>query len=130
MQIKVFSEMINKELSFILPKVLILDGIVYLITLPVYKFCVEIPLGLGLGTLVMFLNFVILGMSAERAVERPMGAAKRYMFGSYLLRFGIMAGLFIMGIKFSCINLLAAAIPQLYPKFLYTVYASFKKKGG
>lgn len=131
MHIKAFSNMINKELTFILPRAFILDGIIYLITLPVYKFGVEIPIGLLAGTFVMLLNFIILGLSAERAVERPMGAAKRYMFGSYMIRLAIAGVLFIAGIKLSYINLLAAAIPMMYPKFCYTLDAVFtKKKGG
>ena len=78
MRIKGLSPMINKELSFLLPGALILDGIIYLITLPFYGFCMEIPLGLVLGTAVMTLNFILLGYSSERAVEkRSVGAAKR-----------------------------------------------------
>lgn len=130
MHIKAFSNMINKELFFILPRTLILDGIIYLITLPVYKFGMEIPLGLLLGTVVMLLNFIILGLSSERAVERPMGAAKRLMFGSYMIRLCIVGVLFVAAMKFSCINLMAAAIPQLYPKCFYTLNAMFKKKKG
>lgn len=131
MQIKLFSDMINKELSFIMPRALILDGIIFIATLPIYKLGWEIPIGLLLGTFVMLLNFVILGLSSERAVERPMGSAKRYMFLSYLLRFGIMAVLFMCAIKCSYINLFAAIIPQFFPKVIYTLDAAFKnRKGG
>ncbi|MBD5144459.1 MAG: hypothetical protein HDT21_00845 [Ruminococcus sp.] len=127
---RLFSEMIRRELKFLLPRALVLDLAVYLISLPVYRLCAEVPLGLLAGTAVMLLNFTILGLSSERAVERPLASAKRYMFGSYMLRLLITGLLFLAGIKCPSINLVAAAIPQLYPKLAYTTHAAVKRKGG
>ncbi|MDE6762621.1 MAG: ATP synthase subunit I, partial [Oscillospiraceae bacterium] len=127
---RLFSEMICRELKFLLPRALVLDLAVYLISLPVYRLCIEVPLGLLAGTAVMLLNFIILGLSSERAVERPLTSAKRYMFGSYMIRLLITGLLFVAGIKCPSINLVAAAIPQLYPKLAYTVHAAVKRKGG
>ena len=124
------SAMIRRELKFLLPRAIIFDCIIYLISLPVYKLCAEIPLGLLAGTAVMLLNFIILGISAERAVELPLSWAKGVMFGSYMLRLLITGVLFVAGLKLPQIHLLAAAIPQLYPKLAYTLDAMFKKKGG
>lgn len=122
--------MICRELKFLLPRALVLDLAVYLISLPVYGLCAEVPLGLLAGTLVMLLNFIILGLSSERAVERPLASAKGYMFGSYMIRLLITGLLFFAGIKCASLNLVAAAIPQLYPKLAYTADAALKKKGG
>lgn len=129
MRIKGFSPMINKELSFLFPRALILDGIIYLITLPFYRLCIEIPLGLVLGTLVMTLNFILLGYSSEHAVEkRSAASAKRYMFLFYIIRFTIMGALFAVSVKTTYINVVTAAIPQLYPKICYTLDAAVKKR--
>lgn len=125
-----FSEMIRRELKFLLPRALIFDGMIYIISLPAYGLCAEIPLGLLAGTAVMLLNFIILGLSSERAVEKPLPTAKRYMFGSYMIRLLITGVLFFAGVKLPQINLPAAAIPQLYPKLAYTLDAMIKKKGG
>ena len=95
-----------------------------------YGLCAEVPLGLLAGTFVMLLNFIILGLSSERAVERPLASAKGYMFGSYMIRLLITGLLFFAGIKCASLNLVAAAIPQLYPKLAYTADAALKKKGG
>jgi hypothetical protein len=122
--------MICRELKFLLPRALVLDLAVYLISLPVYGLCAEVPLGLLAGTFVMLLNFIILGLSSERAVERPLASAKGYMFGSYMIRLLITGLLFFAGIKCASLNLVAAAIPQLYPKLAYTADAALKKKGG
>jgi hypothetical protein len=129
MRIKGLSKMVNKELDFLLPRALILDGIIYLITLPFYGFGIEIPSGLMLGTLVMALNFILLGYSSERAVEkRSVSSAKRYMFLFYLIRFTIMGVLFAVSVKTPHINVVTAAIPQLYPKICYTLDAAVKKR--
>lgn len=125
------SEMICRELKFLVPRALIFDGIIYIISLPVYGLCAEVPLGLLAGTAVMLLNFIILGLSSERAVEKTLSAAKGYMFGFYMIRMAISGLLFYAGIMLPQINLLAAAIPQLYPKLAYTLHAAkLKRKGG
>ena len=124
------SEMIRRELKFLLPRTLVLDCMIYIISLPVYKLCAEIPLGLIAGTAVMLLNFIILGLSAERAVEYPVNLAKGIMFGSYMIRLLITGLLFFAGLKLPQIHLLAAAIPQFFPKLAYTFDAMVKKKGG
>ncbi len=122
--------MIRRELKFLLPRALIFDGIIYIISLPVYKLCTDVPLGLLAGTAVMLLNFIILGLSSESSVEKPLPMAKGYMFGSYMVRLLITGVLFVAGLKLPQINLLAAAIPQLYPKLAYTLDAMIKRKGG
>ena len=127
---RIFSEMICRELKFLLPRALVLDVIIYIISLPVYGLCDEVPLGLLAGTAVMLANFIILGLSAERAVERPLRAAKAYMFGSYMLRLAITGVLFWAGIKCDRLHLIACALPQLFPKIAYTMHAALNKKGG
>lgn len=126
---RIFSEMIIRELKFLMPRALIFDIIIYIITLPVYRFGLEIPLGLLSGTAVMALNFIILGKSSEYAVEKTVGMAKGFMFGSYILRLFIVGLLFYAGVKLPQIDLIAAALPQLYPKIAYTLDAVIKKKG-
>lgn len=128
MKIKGLSPMINNELSFLLPRTLIFDGILYLITLPFYGFCIQIPLGIILGTLVMLLNFVILGISSEHAVERQAGGAKRLMLLSYAGRFFIMGCLFAFCVITGYANVATAAIPMMYPRWSYTLDAAVKKR--
>lgn len=124
------SDMICRELKFLVPRALIFDGIIYIISLPAYKLCAEVPLGLLVGTAVMLLNFIILGLSSERAVEKTVSAAKAYMFGSFIIRLAISGLLFYAGIMLPQIDLIAAAVPQLYPKLAYTLHAAKNRKGG
>lgn len=127
-RIKWLSPMINKELSFLLPRTLIFDGILYLITLPFFGLKLDMLIGLLLGTFVMLLNFVILGISSEHAVERQVGAAKRLMTLSYIGRFAIMGCLFAFCVITGYANVVMAAIPMMYPRWSYTLDAAVKKR--
>jgi hypothetical protein len=124
------SKMVSDELRFIVPWALVIDGIVFLVTLPLYKLGIEIPLGLLFGTFIMIVNFTLLGYSAERAVERPMKSAKRYMFMFYMIRFAIMGCGLFFAFKIHFINPYAAFIPLFYPKIIYTLSPILNKKGG
>lgn len=128
MRIRILSPMITKELKFVVPRALILDCIITLISLPLYGLSAEIPLSLAAGTLVMIVNFIILGLSSERAVERTAVSAQRYMFASYVLRLAVTGCLFVFCIKTPCLNVVAAAVPQLYIKVFYTVDAAVKTR--
>lgn len=75
MKIRIFSKMINEQLEFLLPKVLLADLLIFIAALPFYGLNIQIPAGLLLGTAASLANFIILGLSAERAVER--GSARR-----------------------------------------------------
>ena len=120
--------MVNKELSFLLPRTFIFDGILYLITLPFFGFRLDMLLGLLLGTFVMLLNFVILGISSEHAVERQAGAAKRLMTFSYIGRFALMGCLFAFCVLTGHANVVMAAVPMMYPRWSYTLDAAVKKR--
>lgn len=120
--------MVNKELSFLLPRTFIFDGILYLITLPFFGFRLDMLLGLLLGTFVMLLNFVVLGISSEHAVERPAGAAKRLMTISYIGRFALMGCLFAFCVLTGYANVVMAALPMMYPRWSYTLDAAVKKR--
>ena len=69
MKIKLFSNMINEQLRFLLPKAMLADLLIFVAALPFYGLNIQIPLGLLLGTAAMTANIILLGMSSERAVS-------------------------------------------------------------
>ena len=129
MKIKLFSKMISEQLRFLLPKALLADLLIFAATLPFYGLNIQIPLGLLLGTAAMTANMILLGISAERAVERSTAKrAKRYMFSFYLLRLAVMGAALVLGFKSDLFNSVCTFIPLLYPKTFYTGSAIFKRK--
>lgn len=133
MKIKLFSNMINEQLSFLMPKALIADGLVFVAALPFYGLDFRVPLGLLLGTAAMTANMILLGYSAERAVERSSAKrAKGYMFSFYLIRLAVMGAALAIGFNMDCFNSVCTFLPLLWPKTIYTGSAiiSSHKKGG
>lgn len=136
MKIRIFSKMINEQLEFLLPKILLADLLIFIAALPFYGLNITIPAGLLLGTAASLANFIILGLSSERAVERDSAkAAKRYMFSFYLIRLAIMGAALAAGFNCAYFNPVCTFIPLLYPKLFYSGSAIFNRgknsrKGG
>ena len=136
MKIRIFSKMINEQLEFLLPKILLADLLIFIAELPFYGLNITIPAGLLLGTAASLANFIILGLSSERAVERGSSkAAKRYMFSFYLIRLAIMGAALAAGFNCAYFNPVCTFIPLLYPKLFYSGSAIFNRgknsrKGG
>ena len=136
MKIRIFSKMINEQLEFLLPKILLADLLIFIAALPFYGMNITIPAGLLLGTAASLANFIILGLSSERAVERGSAkAAKRYMFSFYLIRLAIMGAALAAGFNCAYFNPVCTFIPVLYPKLFYSGSAIFNRgknsrKGG
>lgn len=118
----------KEELKMLFPRALIIDLCIYLITLPLYGFGLEIPLGLLLGTAACFVNLIILGYACAGTVERPVKQAKRYMFMWYLIRMAILGVFIVIGFKVPFINSVCVCLPLFYPKIIYTA-KSFKSDG-
>ncbi len=128
MKRKIFSKMIDNELRFLLPKSLLADLLIFIAALPFYGLDFTIVLGLLLGTAAMTANIILLGYSAERAVEKhSVKAAKRYMFSFYLIRFVIMGAALAIGFTSDLFNSVCTFIPLVYPKTFYTGSAIFRR---
>ncbi len=79
------------------------------------------------GTLVAFINFVLLGISAEKSLYMGEKKSQLYMNGSYAVRY---IGMFIiLGVLMylKLINPVTALIPLFIPKIAYTVLALKEK---
>lgn len=134
MKNRIFSKMITDELKFIALPVIVLDAAVMLAAAPFFGFTLSGVYGLLLGNAAMLANFILLGYSSERAVEKTAVSAKRYMLLFYLIRFGIMGAAMALAFHSDRINGFYTVIPLLYPKMIYTLSAVFpsifRKKGG
>ncbi|MCM1577778.1 MAG: ATP synthase subunit I [Ruminococcus sp.] len=128
MKIPFLSKMVNEQFNFLMPKVLLADITVFVVCLPFYGLEAGVPLGLLLGTAAMTANFLLLGYSAEHAVERPSKkSAQRYMFSFYLIRLTVMGAALAAGFAFEIFNPVTTFLPLLYPKTFYTADAALKE---
>ncbi|MBE6880106.1 MAG: ATP synthase subunit I [Ruminococcaceae bacterium] len=79
------------------------------------------------GTLISFINFTLLGISAEKSLYMGEKKSQLYMNGSYAVRYigtFLILGV-LMYLKF--INPVTALIPLFIPKIGYTVLALKEK---
>ncbi|MBR4306181.1 MAG: ATP synthase subunit I [Ruminiclostridium sp.] len=79
------------------------------------------------GTLVSFINFALLGISAEKSLHMSEKKSQLYMNGSYAVRY--IGTFLVLGalMYLKLINPVTALIPLFIPKIAYTVLA-FKEK--
>lgn len=108
-------ETLQKELRFAAVGTLILDGIIWLCSLPLAGFGFTVPLGLLLGSAGMLLNLLLLRRTIHNAVYH----GKTRDFGGYVLRCLVSSAVIACGMLFEWVNGLAAILPFLYPKIIF-----------
>lgn len=129
MKINLFNDLIDRQLEFLLPRSLIADAILFIISLPFYGLDTSVPSGLLIGTAAMLVNMVLLGISVGKCTDCPTAkSAKRCMFKYYMLRLVIVGAAVLTGFKVSGISPIACCIPLFYPKLFYTASGIFRKK--
>ncbi len=79
------------------------------------------------GTLVSFINFTLMGISAEKSLYMGEKKSRLYMNGSYAVRY--IGTFLILGVLmyFKLVNPVTALIPLFIPKIAYTVLALKEK---
>ena len=110
---------LQKELRFAAVCALVLDVLVWVVSLFVCGLGVAVPLGLALGSAGMYCNLLLLRRSILQAVHNR----KTRTLGGYLLRCGIASGL-----RLKQVDALSAVLPFLYPKLIFGILAFHSKK--
>ena len=79
------------------------------------------------GTLIAFINFVLLGLSAEKSLHMGEKKSQLYMNGSYAIRYIGMFIILCVLMYLKLVNPVTALIPLFIPKIGYTVLALKEK---
>ncbi|MCQ2416726.1 MAG: ATP synthase subunit I [Oscillospiraceae bacterium] len=116
----------------LMKKAVILDIAAYLISLLFYGLTISFAAGLVLGTAVLFAMLYLLRLSvcraADDAIRYGTTSQKRYML-YYALRILVFGIAFAGALHFrNQVSPVAAVIPMIYPRLIYTADAIFKKK--
>lgn len=92
---------------------------------------ISVPIGLLLGTVLMFVYLILLYKSIEVSLSgRREAYAKLKMNIGYFLRLAVIGLFFFASLRTEYINSVAVLIPIFYPKIIYVGGALFKRKGG
>lgn len=106
---------LHRELHFAMICTVVLDVIIWVISLFLVKFKIAVILGLILGSVGMIVNLFLLRKSILNAVY----FGKTKDFAGYLLRCFIASVIVAISLIFSCVNTVTAVLPFLYPKIIF-----------
>lgn len=110
-------EDLQQELNFAIICIIILDIIIWIVSLFVVKFQIAVILGLLLGSIGIIGNLFLLRRSILNAVR--FGKTKD-MIG-YLLRCLIASVIIAISLISDSVNTITAVLPFLYPKIIFGI---------
>lgn len=119
-------EELRHELRFAAVCTIVLDVLLWLVSLLFVRLTVSVPLGLLLGSAGMYGNLLLLRRTVQNAVYH----GKTRDIAGYVLRVLIASAVIAAGLKLPQVNAIAAVLPFLYPKVMFgwlAVYIPRKK---
>lgn len=124
---------LHQELRFAAICTIVLDLLVFGISVLCIGFRISVLFGLLLGSAGMYANLLLLRRTVQNAVYH----GKTNPIGGYLLRLLIASAVIVAGLKCPQISAAAVILPFLYPKIIFGFLAvgipkkkSDKKNGG
>lgn len=108
-------EELRHELRFAAVCTLVLDVVLWLVSLIFLRLTLRVPLGLLLGSAGMYLNLLLLRRTVQNAVYH----GKTRDIAGYVLRVLIASAVIVTGLKVPQVSALAAVVPFLYPKVIF-----------
>lgn len=106
------------EVKYVTKGVVIFDAIVLAILLITSNFSTSMLLGLIFGSVIAVLNFRLLALTIEKAVDMPVSKAQIYSSSRYMLRMTITGVVLIVSAKASHLHIIGVALGLLGPKFV------------
>lgn len=117
-------EDLNREIRFAVWMSIVLDVLIWLVSLAFAGLTPGVPLGLLCGTGAMLCNLLLL----RRMVRMAVYSGRTHSFGGYLLRCLIASAAIAAGLCFEMINAAAVILPFLYQRLIFAVLAWRIKK--
>lgn len=117
-----------KETKYILLWVLVLSALMQAIFLVIGKWDYTVLLGNVLSGIAVVLNFFLMGITVQKALEKDENDAKNTMKVSQLYRFLFLAIVIIIGVVLPCFNVWTVFIPVFFPRIAIAFRPLFDKK--
>ncbi len=95
--------------------------------LPAAKWDYTVLLGNILGGGVAVLNFLGLGITVQKAIEKDEKDAKSMMRASQSIRTFLMFGIAVLGLVIGCFNAVATIVPLFFPRIAIMFKPIFEK---
>lgn len=112
-------EELRSELRFAAVCTIVIDVLIWGVSVLCIGPGLPVPLGLLLGSAGMYANLLLLRRSVQNAVYH----GRTNTIGGYLLRLAIASAVIGAGLKLPQVSALTAVLPFLYPKLIFGVLA-------
>ncbi|MDY5212351.1 ATP synthase subunit I [Intestinibacter sp.] len=123
---------VAKEVKAVTMGIPIFDAVVIVLLMMISKFSMPMLIGIIFGSVIAILNFRLLALSLEKAVDLPPGKAQAYTGVRYMIRLTITAAALIVSIKNPNLHIIGTAIGLISTQvviFVKTLITSkFKRK--
>lgn len=123
---------VSKEVKAITVGVPIFDVVAIVILLIISKFSFPMLIGIIFGSVIAVLNFRLLALALEKAVDLPPGKAQAYTGIRYMVRLTITAAALIVSVRNPHLHIIGTAIGLISTQvviFIKTfIVSKFKRK--
>ena len=123
---------VSKEVKAVTLGVPIFDIVAVIVLMLISKFSMPMFVGIIFGSVIAVLNFRLLALTLEKAVNLPPGKAQAYTGVRYMIRLTITAAALIVSVKNPNLHIIGTAIGLISTQvviFIKTLIASkFKRK--
>ena len=117
-----------QETKYIALWVLILSVLMQAVFLIIGEWDYTVLLGNVLSAFAVVLNFFLLGITVQKALEKEERDAKNHMKVSQMYRFLFLTVVVILGAVLPCFSIWTVAIPLLFPRIAIAFRQLFDKK--
>ena len=123
---------VSKEVKAITVGVPIFDVVAIVILLIISKFSFPMLIGIIFGSVIAVLNFRLLALALEKAVDLPPGKAQAYTGIRYMVRLTITAAALIVSVRNPHLHIIGTAIGLISTQVVIfiksLVTSKFKRK--
>lgn len=119
---------VKKETAYIAAFVLIFSMLLESVFLIIQKWDYTVLLGNLLGDVAAVLNFLLMGITVQKAVLLDEDAAKTKVKLSQMLRMLMLVAFAVVACVFDCFNIITFVVPLLFPRFAIAFRPYFDKK--
>lgn len=127
-KMKKIDKTVIKETKYILLWVVILSALTQAVFLILGKWDITVLLGNLLSGTAAVLNFLLMGITVQNAVQKEEKEAKNTMRFSQLYRFLFLIVVVILGAVLPCFSLWTVIIPLFFPRIAIVFRPFFDKK--
>ena len=127
---KTIDPAIKKETTFIAIATLILSALMEAVFLIIGRWDLPVLFGNLLGSGIGILNFFLMGIGLQKALNKDEKAARSTVVFSHTMRFFLMAVVLVLAVVLDCFNLLSTVLALFFPTMgVYMRAISLKKAG-